>query len=202
MTPVRHATPSPHANASPMRSEEETSEEQTSRALKRPANLRSSIAPEGLTPPPPAKGRKIHCLCADDNELLRCIMEKMLTSLGFEPDIVKNGKEAFDLLQEKSDHYLFTVFDMEMGSEEEMNGHIAIKRWRKREEELKLRTLPMFILSSNSDAESVALCFQCGATDVMSKPASRKILEEIIKKHTSPAMAEKHLSSSELERCD
>ncbi|CRX39453.1 response regulator [Estrella lausannensis] len=144
--------------------------------------------------PPPLNSKRAKCLYADDNKLLRTMMSKMLATLDIEADIANEGNEAFELLNKNRGQYSFTIFDMEMG-EGEMNGHIAIKRWRQKEEESKMEALPMYILTANSDQSMKSNCLTCGATDVLSKPISREKLKEIVKKHLPPTLPERHSSS-------
>lgn len=145
--------------------------------------------------PPPLKNKRAKCIYADDNEFLRVMMSKMLATLNIDADLATHGNEAFELLQKNSSQYSFTIFDMEMG-EEEMNGHIAIKRWRQKEEESKMKPLPMYILTANENPEMHEICFKCGATDVLNKPISRAKLVEIVSKHLPSPTPERHASPS------
>ena len=101
-------------------------------------------------------------LIVDDSEINRAILVGML-SKDYAYVEAENGEQAVSMLQEDSSIDL-VLLDLVMPG---MDGFAVLsvmneKHW--------IDTIPVIMISFQSDATSVARCYQMGATDYISRP--------------------------------
>jgi CheY-like chemotaxis protein len=108
-------------------------------------------------------------LIVDDNEENRYILEVICKSLGYTTASVTNGQEAMDYL--KSTLPILILLDLVMPV---MDGFEVLKRVR---ENKKTQDLPVIMVSSIDETESVLKCLQKGADDYIAKPFEPDILK-------------------------
>lgn len=103
-------------------------------------------------------------LIADDDLALRFVMQKLLEGWGFEPVVVSDGEEAFEVMTESKEPPRLLLLDWEMPK---LSGIELCK---------KLRTIensdpPYIILVTGHDkSDHIATALHAGANDFISKP--------------------------------
>lgn len=108
-------------------------------------------------------------LIVDDNEENRYILEIICKSLGYVTASVENGQKAIEYLQTSTP--ILILLDLVMPV---MDGFEVLKRVR---ENKKTKSLPIIMVSSVDETESVLKCLQKGADDYITKPFEPDILK-------------------------
>ena len=107
-------------------------------------------------------GKNLKILIADDDEDVLKVLEKRLTSVGYDVVKARDGQEAVEYAhKEKPD---LTVIDVTMPK---MNGFEATKELRSR---LETAVIPIILLTGRQDKESELRGFDAGADDYITKP--------------------------------
>jgi diguanylate cyclase (GGDEF)-like protein len=103
-------------------------------------------------------------LIADDDKVLRMLMERQLQGWGFEVTTAQDGEEAFKILTTESEPPRMLILDWEMPN---LNGIVLCQKIR----ELETNDPPYIVLvTAHSDQEHLATALQAGANDYISKP--------------------------------
>lgn len=127
-------------------------------------------------------------LIADDNGTNRIILAKILERAGHNVNMVENGEQALDILEEHQ--YDLAIMDMNMPV---MGGLEAFKIYRATN--LKKPKMPVIILTASATTEARQICEEAGVDAFLTKPIETHKLLETIKRLTSaiskPAGAEK-----------
>ena len=108
-------------------------------------------------------------LIVDDNEENRYVLEIICKSLGYSTSSVENGQKAIEFLQKSTP--ILILLDLVMPV---MDGFETLKRVR---ENKKTQSLPIIMVSSVDETESVLKCLQKGADDYITKPFEPDILK-------------------------
>ena len=115
--------------------------------------------------PKPWVAVPMRILVAEDNKINQVVALKMLQKLGHVVTLAENGIEAVE--KAISDRYELILMDLQMP---ELNGIEAVMRIRRWESEQELRSVPVFALTANGDAESARRCMEAGMNGVLPKP--------------------------------
>jgi signal transduction histidine kinase/CheY-like chemotaxis protein len=108
-----------------------------------------------------SKHYPLHILIAEDNLINQKIAMKLLTRLGYQPVLARNGKEVLELVSHE--HYDLILMDVQMP---EMDGFEATRMLR-----LCLEIQPVIIaMTANVMQGDRDDCLQSGMDDYMSKP--------------------------------
>ncbi|WP_430811853.1 MULTISPECIES: response regulator [unclassified Carboxylicivirga] len=114
-----------------------------------------------------------HILLVEDNIINQKIAEKMLSRLGLQIHISKNGQEAVDILINESNQEIDLVFmDVQMPV---LNGLDATRKLR--EEGIDL---PIIAMTANALKGDREVCIEAGMNDYIGKPVKMDDLESII----------------------
>lgn len=117
----------------------------------------------------------IRILLAEDYIVNQKIAVRMFNKLGYEIDIVENGKEAVERVQQS--HYDLIFMDVQMP---EMDGLEATRVIRK----LLKHNSPMIIaMTANAMPEDREKCLAAGMDDYLSKPFKPRELQQILEKY-------------------
>lgn len=116
-------------------------------------------------------------LVVEDNELNQSLLHHLLMGWGLSFDIVSNGKEAVDILQDKK--YSIILMDIQMP---EMDGYTATKQIR---QVLKLDT-PIIAMTAHALAGEREKCLSHGMSEYISKPLKEQELFRLIAKFGNP----------------
>ena len=129
-------------------------------------------------------------LIADDSRVNRLVLARLLGSLGLTVIETENGVEALAALRAERYRPIDVVLlDIVMP---EMDGYETLAAIKADD---ALRHLPVIVVSSVEELESVVRCIEMGATDYLTKPFNPAILGARIK----AAMAAKRVRELELE---
>jgi DNA-binding response OmpR family regulator len=102
-------------------------------------------------------------LLVEDDELMQKIVDKILRKEGFELDVVKNGKEAFQKLEATNFAYDLIITDIMMPY---ANGFEILSKVKTNKE----RSIPVIIVSNAGNEDIVLEGFKLGADDFLKKP--------------------------------
>lgn len=111
--------------------------------------------------------RKLNILLAEDDDNLGLLLHSFLKSKGFNVDLVRNGKIAFERFN--SSPFDFCIFDVMMP---EMDGFTLAKEIREID-----KKVPILFLTAKAMKEDKLEGFSLGADDYMTKPFS---MDELI----------------------
>lgn len=107
--------------------------------------------------------RNLSILVAEDNGTNRMILEKILKSARHNVDVVENGEQALDKLEEQ--RYDLAIFDMQMPV---MGGLEAAKIYRMTDQQEP--HMPIVILTANATVEAQRECEEAGINAFLTKP--------------------------------
>lgn len=114
-------------------------------------------------------------LVAEDNLVNQKLVMSLLSKMGYSVQSVMNGKEAFDIINEKQ--FDIVLMDIQMPEMTGIEATIKIKQ------EIPVEQQPLIIaLTANAMIEDKEKCFECGMVDYMSKPINLKILQNTLVK--------------------
>ena len=114
------------------------------------------------------KGLKV--LVADDNEVNLLVLTGLLRKWGVEPDVVANGREAVERIQQGN--YDVVLMDLQMP---ELDGYAATRQIRALPDE-KFKKLPIFAVSASTRMGHQHELDAAGFTEFIGKPVSPDIL--------------------------
>jgi class 3 adenylate cyclase len=105
----------------------------------------------------------------DDNRVNRLLLGRALEQLGHTVSFAENGREALDALRQRAVDLV--LLDIEMP---EMNGYQVLEALAG---DPLLRDLPVVMMSSVEEVDSVARCIEMGAEDYLFKPVNPVLLK-------------------------
>ena len=143
-------------------------------------------------------------LVVDDNRVNRLLLGRALEQLGHTVVFAENGREALEMLRRR--RVDLVLLDIEMP---EMDGYQVLEAVAA---DPRLRDLPVVMMSSVEEVESVARCIEMGAEDYLFKPVNPVLLKarigaslekkrlrdqqrELFRKFATPEVAEELLAS-------
>jgi len=111
-------------------------------------------------------------LLAEDNKINQLVAKEMLKSKGFQVDVANNGREAVEMLHQKS--YGLVLMDIQMP---EMDGFQATALIR---QDPKFAETPIIAMTAHAMEGYREQCLEAGMNDYMSKPIIPEKLYELI----------------------
>ena len=120
-------------------------------------------------------GKKVRVLVAEDNPVNKKLIEILLQKLGFEGEIVSNGKEAVE--KAMTEDFDICLMDIHMPV---MGGIEATEEIRKKGN----TTLPIVALTADVFKEGKERCLEAGMNDFLSRPVKPEKLEQKIAEWT------------------
>ncbi|MGH7388735.1 MAG: adenylate/guanylate cyclase domain-containing protein [Candidatus Rokuibacteriota bacterium] len=143
-------------------------------------------------------------LVVDDNRVNRLLVARTLEQFGHRVAFAENGRLALEMLRSRSADLV--LLDLEMP---EMNGYQTLEALRA---DPKLRDIPVVMMSSVDEVDSVARCIEMGAEDYLFKPVNGVLLRarvaaslekkrlrdqqrELFRKFATPEVAEELLET-------
>jgi class 3 adenylate cyclase len=108
-------------------------------------------------------------LVVDDNRVNRLLLGRALEQLGHAVAFAENGREALEALRQR--RVDLVLLDIEMP---EMNGYQVLEALAA---DPRLRDLPVVMMSSVEEVDSVARCIEMGAEDYLFKPVNPVLLK-------------------------
>jgi two-component system, sensor histidine kinase RpfC len=122
--------------------------------------------------------RKLNILVADDNGTNRIIISKILERAGHNVDLVENGEQALDILENK--RYDLAIMDMHMPV---LHGLEALKIFRMSDR--MVPRMPIVILTANATIEAKRECEEAGVDAFLTKPIDAYTLLDTITRLTA-----------------
>ena len=107
-------------------------------------------------------------LVVDDNRVNRLLVARTLEQFGHRVAFAENGRQALEALRNRGADLV--LLDIEMP---EMNGYQTLEALRA---DPKLRDIPVVMMSSVDEVDSVARCIEMGAEDYLFKPVNGVLL--------------------------
>ena len=140
-------------------------------------------AAAALRLPAAAPGRSgLRVLVADDNQVNRRVVEKILERAGHQATLVGNGEEALDALA--ADHFDVALMDVNMPV---LNGIEATKLHRFAS--LGQRHVPIIGLTADASPATAERCREAGMDACLTKPVEPARLSEVVEAHGRPVGA-------------
>jgi two-component system sensor histidine kinase RpfC len=131
------------------------------------------------------ENRQLNILVADDNGTNRMIISKILERAGHNVDLVENGEQALDILENK--RYDLAIMDMHMPV---LHGLEALKIYRSTNSTEP--HMPIVILTANATIEARRECEEAGADAFLTKPIDAHTLLDTISR-----LSASHIKSAE-----
>lgn len=116
----------------------------------------------------PRNGPPGDLLVVDDNRVNRLLLGRALEQLGHTVIFAENGRQALEILGQR--HVDLILLDIEMP---EMDGYQVLAALAP---DPRLRDLPVVMMSSVEEVDSVARCIEMGAEDYLFKPVNPVLL--------------------------
>jgi two-component system sensor histidine kinase RpfC len=127
-------------------------------------------------------GAGLRVLVADDNQVNRRVVEKILQRAGHHATLVKNGEEALDALA--AEQFDVALMDVNMPV---LNGIEATKLHRFAE--LGHRRVPIIGLTADASPATAEKCREAGMDACLTKPVEPARLNEVVEAHARPGAA-------------
>ena len=124
----------------------------------------------------------LRVLVADDNQVNRRVVEKILERSGHQATLVGNGEEALDALA--ADHFDVALMDVNMPV---LNGIEATKLHRFAS--LGQRHVPIIGLTADASPATAERCREAGMDACLTKPVEPARLSEVVEAHGRPVGA-------------
>ncbi|MBT9316001.1 CHASE2 domain-containing protein [Leptothoe spongobia] len=149
-------------------------------------DIPASLEPSPQTNLPPIKRVKslaadqedFRILIADDEPISRKLLNKLLTSLGFQTREATNGQEAVELWESWHPHFIWMDVQMPI-----MNGWEATRQIRQKSLETNKSSPTIVAITANAFAEDRELSLGAGCDDFVSKPFRRDELLDKLSKY-------------------
>lgn len=103
-------------------------------------------------------------LLVEDDEIMQKVVERILLKEGFTVEVAKNGKEAMQRLEQTNHTYDLMITDIMMPY---ANGFEIISKIKSKSTG---KNIPVIIISSVGNEDSVLEGFKLGADDYLKKP--------------------------------
>jgi len=117
-------------------------------------------------------------LLAEDNPVNQKVALRVLKHLGYQADVVNNGREAVEAITSKS--YDLILMDIQMP---EMNGLEATQYIRERENASQLNPIAIVAITANATHDDQYTCSDAGMNDYISKPIQIDKLKDILQRY-------------------
>ncbi len=123
---------------------------------------------------------RLHILVADDNIINQRVAGRMVEKLGYRVDIVTNGREALEAVRQTN--YDLILMDRQMPEMDGLTTTVAIRQ----HERQSGRHTPIIALTASAMESDRQECQQAGMDDYVSKPMTKKSLQDILIKWIPP----------------
>ncbi|GHE87775.1 hypothetical protein GCM10011501_16640 [Thalassotalea profundi] len=120
-------------------------------------------------------------LLVEDNRVNQLVALGLLKKIGLTADVAKNGKEALELIRNRSaaEQYKLIIMDCQMPI---MDGYEATQRIRSGEAGEENTQITIIALTANAMAGDKEKCLASGMNDYLSKPIKRQLLIDKLKR--------------------
>ena len=122
----------------------------------------------------------IRLLLAEDEPTNQLVIQSILVKSGYQVDVVSNGSEAINLLE--NNEYALVLMDCMMPV---MNGYDATAIIRNHDSAVRNHSIPVIALTANAMSEDRERCLAAGMDDYLSKPLEMEELLAVLEKWVS-----------------
>jgi CheY-like chemotaxis protein len=136
--------------------------------------------------------KKARILLVEDSFINQKVAKGMLNNLGYLVDVVENGKEALDALENQD--YDLVIMDCQMPV---MDGYTATEEIRKREQ-LTHRRTPIIAHTAHAMTYDKDKCLKAGMDDYISKPITQVAMKEIVEKWLVQQTTDETMNETEI----
>lgn len=112
-------------------------------------------------------------LVVDDERLNRTLLSTNLQEAGYRVETAQDGQQALHLLREQA--FDAVLLDLIMPK---MDGYQVLAEMKR---DAQLRRIPVIVISSMDEVESIVRCIEMGATDYLAKPFNPVLLHARIR---------------------
>jgi PAS domain S-box-containing protein len=123
--------------------------------------------------------KSLRVLIAEDNDINRFIIEKMIKDWGVELEFAETGREAFEKVNQG--HFDIILMDVEMP---DVNGYRATEMIRGRMP-APINAIPIIAMTGHAMQGEKEKCIDCGMNDYLSKPFKASELKEMVARYTN-----------------
>lgn len=116
---------------------------------------------------PKTRHQQARILLAEDNQVNQELALEILTTSGFQCDVVGDGRQAVARVQ--SDRYDLVLMDMQMPEMDGLEAARTIRGWHGPAQS-RTREIPIIALTANAMRRDRQLCLEAGMNDYLSKP--------------------------------
>ena len=113
--------------------------------------------------------QQTNILCVDDSPVNRKILGQLVTSLGFRPVEAESAQRALELLHDQD--FELILLDLRLPDQEGSELLAQLKAQQ------KTQSIPVMMVSSAEDSQSVVTCLERGAEDYLIKPYEPAVLK-------------------------
>ena len=142
---------------------------------------RAKEAPVAAAAPAMPPARSLRILVAEDNPVNKKLAATMLEKMGHRVTLASNGAEACVTFDNATFDLVF--MDVQMP---EMDGFEATRRMRQREQNAGTH-VPIVAMTAHAMSGDRERCLDAGMDDHVTKPISRKVLEETVERYAGAA---------------
>ena len=132
-------------------------------------------AAQSLAPGTETGAGALDILVAEDNDIIRTLISKLLARRGYRADLVCNGRQALDAVQTKSYHLV--LMDMQMPEMDGVTAAATIRGLAGPE-----REVPIVALTANALGGQREICLAAGMNDFLTKPIQPDALYDAIQR--------------------
>ncbi len=118
-------------------------------------------------------------LLAEDNPINQKVATRVLSHLGYQADVVTNGREAIAAIANK--FYDLILMDIQMP---EMDGLMATQHIRQQEKINQSAPIAIIAMTANATYEDRELCHKAGMDDYLTKPIQIDKLKAILQTYS------------------
>ena len=128
-------------------------------------------------------------LVVEDNQVNQLVAKGILEFMGLQTDIVDNGLEALNSLQQTAENqpYSLVLMDCQMP---EMDGYEATREIRAGKAGERNKLIPIIAMTANAMEGDREKCLQAGMSDYLTKPIDHDLLKEKLQ-HWLPDLDER-----------
>ena len=131
------------------------------------------VAAPSMVPTIKVVAEDIDVLVAEDNDIIRTLISKLLARRGYRADLVCDGREAVEAVQKK--HYDLVLMDMQMPQMDGVTATKTIRGLRGSKSEV-----PIIALTANALVGQREICLAAGMNGFLTKPIQPDALYEAI----------------------
>jgi len=117
-------------------------------------------------------------LVAEDIEINRVILQKMLEGTGLTIDFARNGIDALVMFEDNPEKYDLFITDISMP---EIDGYETARKIRSMDG--WGQKIPIIAMTANVSTNDVDKCFAAGMNDHLGKPVEKQELLKKLQKH-------------------